>query len=56
MKIRGAPRKVTDLDVYKLRAWRPFKDLCADLGISRDRGYHIRGGYQFKKPCPEKLK
>jgi hypothetical protein len=56
MKQRGAPRRVTDLDVYKLRAWRPFKELCDELGISRTYAYQLRGGRELKKPCPEKSK
>jgi hypothetical protein len=52
-RVKGQPRRVTDLDIAKLRAWRPFKELCDELGINRSWAYHLRGGYQHKKPEPK---
>lgn len=52
----GPPRRVTDMNVYKILAWRNFKDLCDDIGVSVRMGRKIRQGYRFKKPCPEKSK
>lgn len=47
----GRPRLVTDEQVEKLRAWKPFKELAKELGISRSRASWAKK-YDYKKPSP----
>lgn len=44
-------RKYSDAKVRALRAWRPFKQLCRELGVNHSSGRKIRK-HTYKQPSP----
>lgn len=52
-KLAGGPRKLTDAQVQKLKEWKPFKELCREIGISVSQGQKVRRGYYYKQPSPD---
>lgn len=50
--MKGKRRKYTDAQVRKLREWKPFADVCREIGIRPGYGYQIRNGYYHKQPSP----
>lgn len=51
-RLAGKSRKVSDAEVRLLREWRPFNQLCREIGISVTHGRAIRKGYYHKQPSP----
>jgi hypothetical protein len=48
MKVTGRKPRMTESDMRKIREWKTFPKLCAELGISYGWGKTLRAGYEHK--------